>query len=78
MHLVFRHAGIESSPAGDAALDELRTYHAEQNLWEHVPADVVPALRRLRALYLRLVVVSNANGVLHRAFDRIGLTRYST
>ena len=41
-----------------------------------MPADVVPALQRLSALGLKLVVVSNANGVLHRAFDRLGLTRY--
>ena len=51
-------------------------YHAEHNLWEFVPADVVPALQRLSTLGLKLVVVSNANGVLHRAFDRLGLTRY--
>ena len=41
-----------------------------------MPADVVPALQRLSALGLKLVVVSNANGVLHRAFDRLGLTQY--
>jgi FMN phosphatase YigB (HAD superfamily) len=35
---------------------------------------VVPALVRLRAAGLRLVVVSNANGRLRAAFDRIGLT----
>ena len=28
----------------------------------------------LRAMGLRLVVLSNANGTLHRAFDRLGLT----
>ena len=33
-----------------------------------------PSLAALRALGLRLVVVSNANGALHRAFDRLGLT----
>jgi len=31
-------------------------------------------LAALRARGLRLVVVSNANGTLHRAFDRVGLT----
>jgi len=76
MYGVIHHAGLGDSPAVDAALDELRAYHAEHNLWEHVPDDVVPTLNRLRALNVRLVVVSNANGVLHRAFDRIGLTGY--
>jgi HAD superfamily hydrolase (TIGR01509 family) len=74
MHGVLQNADVERSPAADAALAELNAYHAEHNLWEHVPADVVPTLQRLRALDLRLVVVSNANGVLHKAFDRLGLT----
>ena len=37
--------------------------------------DVKPALGRLRALGLTLVVVSNANGRLRHLFDRLGLTR---
>jgi HAD superfamily hydrolase (TIGR01549 family) len=76
MDLVLDKAGVPRTQSVDAALDELRAYHAEHNLWEHVPADVVPALERLGALGLRLVVVSNANGVLHRMFDRVGLTRH--
>lgn len=40
------------------------------------PHDVVPMLQRLRADGLRLVVVSNANGLLHAMFDRVGLTPY--
>jgi putative hydrolase of the HAD superfamily len=35
---------------------------------------VLPALAALRAKGFRLVVLSNANGTLHRAFDRLGLT----
>ena len=46
MHGVMHHAGAGDSPGVDAALDELRAYHAEHNLWEHVPGDVVPALQR--------------------------------
>jgi putative hydrolase of the HAD superfamily len=76
MDLVFEGAGVPRSPATDAAVAELAAYHAEHNLWEHVPEDVVPTLQRLRPLVPRLVVVSNANGVLQRAFDRLGLTRY--
>ena len=49
-------------------------YHTEHNLWEDVPPDVFPALERLRRLGVTLAVASNANGALHRAFDRLGLT----
>jgi HAD superfamily hydrolase (TIGR01509 family) len=76
MELVLENAGVTLGQASAAALRELRAYHAEHNLWEHVPADVVPALERLGRLGLKLVVVSNANGVLHRMFDRVGLTRH--
>ena len=76
MELVLENAGIALDARTAAALEELRAYHAEHNLWEFVPADVVPALQRLSTLGLKLVVVSNANGVLHRAFDRLGLTQY--
>jgi HAD superfamily hydrolase (TIGR01549 family) len=76
MELVLQNAGIRVDGAVDAALRELRGYHAEHNLWESVPDDVRPALERLSSLGLKLVVVSNANGVLHRLFDRLGLTRH--
>jgi HAD superfamily hydrolase (TIGR01549 family) len=76
MDLVFEGAGVPRGPETDAAVVEIASYHAEHNLWEHVPADVVPALERLRTLVPKLVVVSNANGVLHRAFERLGLVQY--
>ncbi len=72
-NLVLEHAHVARSPATDEALEELHAYHAEHNLWELVPADVVPALERLRALVPRLVVVSNANGRLHVVMERLGL-----
>src|SRR5690349_23486962 len=61
-NLVLGEAGVELSAATEAALAELYAYHHDRNLWEVVPPDVAPALTRLRALGLRLVVVSNANG----------------
>jgi HAD superfamily hydrolase (TIGR01549 family) len=70
---VLAEAGIAQTDRTDAALAELHRYHDEVNLWEHVPADVVPALTRFRELGLQLVVVSNANGKLHVLFERIGL-----
>ena len=38
-----------------------------------MPADVVPALQRLRASGRKLVVVSNANGRMRAALDRVGI-----
>jgi len=73
-NLVLNGAGVALSDATAAALDELQVYHREFNLWESVPDEVRPALAVLRARGLQLVVVSNANGALHRAFDRLGLT----
>lgn len=72
--LVFREAGTVIGPATNAALADLHAYHQTHNLWETVPDEVLPALAALRASGRRLVVLSNANGTLHRAFDRLGLT----
>ncbi len=71
---VLRHAGMTATDATARALADVRVYHDAHNVWEHVPDDVVPALVALRALGVRLVVVSNANGRLHAMFDRVGLT----
>ena len=75
-HLTFDAAGVTAGDARTPALDDLWAYHQEHNLWEHVPADVVPTLDRLRAAGLTLAVASNANGVLQHLFDRLGLTPY--
>jgi HAD superfamily hydrolase (TIGR01509 family) len=73
-NLVLTEAGVSLSDATAAALAELHTYHQTHNLWETVPDEVLPSLAALRASGRRLVVLSNANGTLHRAFDRLGLT----
>ncbi len=75
-NLLLAQAGIDRSPATDRALEELHAYHAEHNLWELVPDDVVPALERLRRRAARMVVVSNANGRLHVMLERLGLARF--
>jgi len=72
-NLVLKHAGVALSPATDAALAELKAYHETQNLWESIADEVAPALARLRALGLKLVVVSNANGRLAFLMERLGL-----
>lgn len=73
-NLTLEEAGIALNAGTTAALDELQEYHRRENLWEEVPADVVPTLLSLRAMGLRLVVVSNANGRLRHLFDRLELT----
>ncbi len=74
--LVLLEAGIDLSPAAQAALAEVRAYHRSENLWESVPAFVKPALSELRGAGYQLVVVSNANGTVHKLFDRVGLSQY--
>lgn len=73
--LVLDAAGVPRSAAREEALNAIRAYHARHNLWETVPADVIPALGRLRALGLRIGVVSNANGTLCAKFERLGLAQ---
>lgn len=75
-NLVLHHAGVAQNAGTDAALAELREYHRQENLWEHVEPDVIPALAALKERGLKLVVVSNANGRLRHLFDRIGLTKW--
>src|SRR5919197_296116 len=74
--LVLTHAGVPLSESTAKALDDLQEYHREMNLWETVPDFVVPALRQLRTGGYRLVVVSNSNRTLHRAFARLGLDAF--
>jgi HAD superfamily hydrolase (TIGR01509 family) len=73
---VFLRAGVTSESAIDAALGDLQRYHDQYNLWERVPPDVIPALRRLKAAGRTLVVVSNANGRMREALDRVGIGPY--
>jgi HAD superfamily hydrolase (TIGR01549 family) len=72
--MIFERAHIPLSTATTDALAELHRYHQEFNLWGYMPADVMPSLRALRNLGLRLVIVSNANGTVARLAERLGLT----
>jgi HAD superfamily hydrolase (TIGR01509 family) len=75
-NLVLYHAGVKQDAGTDAALLELREYHRQENLWEHIAPDVAPTLAALRDRGLKLVVVSNANGRLRHLFDRLDLTKW--
>jgi putative hydrolase of the HAD superfamily len=75
-HLTFDAAGVPGGDVRQAALHDVWAYHQTYNLWEHVPADVFAALDRLRATGITMAIASNANGVLQRMFDRVGLTPY--
>lgn len=75
-NLVLAAAGVALSDATEAALAELHEYHRDRNLWEYVPAGVIPALEAMNRLGLRITVVSNANGTLCAHMDRLGLSRY--
>ena len=71
--LVLTHAGVPISAETQAALADLQVYHADQNLWETVPDGVPEALDAFRALGLKLIVVSNANGRARFLLERLGL-----
>ena len=71
-------AGVPADAPVQDALDELWAYHSEHNLWEYVPPYVRPALERLAGTGLALAIGSNANGIIHRVFERAGLRRFFT
>lgn len=74
---VLRGTGAEASDGAlRAAVGELCRLHVRENLWDDVPEDVAPALGRLRALGLTLLVLSNANGTVRAMFERVGLAPY--
>lgn len=72
-NLIFEETGVPVTAAVEEALAELHAYHQESNLWELVPAGVLPALAALRERGLKLTIVSNANGKLRGLFNRVAL-----
>ena len=74
--VMFERAGVPADAPLGTVFDELWAYHSAHNLWEYVPPDVVPALERLAATGVTLAIGSNANGIIHRVFERAGLRRY--
>jgi putative hydrolase of the HAD superfamily len=74
--VMFERAGIPADAPTARVFEDLWSYHSEHNLWEYVPPDVAPALERLAATGVTLAIGSNANGIIHRVFERAGLRRY--
>jgi putative hydrolase of the HAD superfamily len=72
-NLVLAEVGIARSGDTDAALAEVKAWHDRHNLWDDVPEGVRESLERFRGAGLRLAVVSNSNGTLRPALDRLGL-----
>ena len=72
--LILEQAGIAPDDRTRDALAELHAYHQVSNLWEHMPDDVLPSLREMKALGQQLVIVSNANGTVQQLAERLGLT----
>jgi HAD superfamily hydrolase (TIGR01549 family) len=72
-NLILERAGITPSAASTAALEELHVYHQASNLWEYMPPEVLPSLRAIRDMGLKMAVVSNANGTICAAADRLGI-----
>src|SRR5262245_57242587 len=68
-----RAAGLTRMPT--SAFERLRRYQDTLCLWEDVMDGVVPALERLKQTF-RLGIVSNANGTVRTAFERVGLARF--
>jgi len=69
------HGLVEAERERKAArlLQRIRTPEAQDRLWSHVPADLPPALARLREHGLRLVVVSNSDGTVEAKLSSAGL-----
>jgi len=74
--IMFERAGVPADAPMQGVLAELWAYHTEHNLWEYVPPEARAAVERLAASGLPLAIGSNANGIIHRVFERTGLRRY--
>lgn len=69
---LLEEGGLEA-PLARAMIAPLRASHDRLNLWRSVPADLRPALERVRAAGLRLAIVSNSEGRLPELLEHVGL-----
>lgn len=69
---LLEEAGLAASDAR-AMIAPLRRAHDELNLWRSVPADLSPALDRVRAAGVRVAIVSNSEGRLPELLEHTGI-----
>ena len=69
---LLEEGGLEQRLAR-AMVAPLRASHDRLNLWRSVPAELPPALERVRAAGLRLAIVSNSEGRLPELLEHVGL-----
>ena len=73
---ILDEAGIDSEGFLQPALSRLQVRQARQNIWNHLPEDVLPLLTRLKEKEYRLAVVSNSNGTVEDKLGEIGIARF--
>jgi putative hydrolase of the HAD superfamily len=73
--LVFERAGIDPALV-PSLLAKLWPEHVALNLWCRVPEGLGEALDAVRALGVKVVVVSNSEGMLDVLFERLGIARH--
>jgi putative hydrolase of the HAD superfamily len=57
-------------------VDDLWSEHVRTNLWSLVPEGFGPAIERARAKGVKIVLVSNSEGMLDTLFERLGIARH--
>jgi putative hydrolase of the HAD superfamily len=68
-------AGVEAS-ALPAVLDVVWRDHERKNLWWKVPAGLGEALDAIRALGVKVAIISNSEGMLERLFQELGVREH--
>ncbi len=72
---LLEEAGLSSAHAR-AMLEPLRRAHDRLNLWRRVPSELGPALERVRALGIRIAIVSNSEGRLPELLEHVGVAHH--
>jgi len=74
-HTLFRESGVPDH-AVDAVGERLRAAHMDDHMWTHVEPGTAEALEGLLDAGFRLAVISNADGRMEAALERVGLRRH--
>lgn len=70
-----QRAGLEEARV-PALLDAAWTVHEAKNLWCKVPEGLGEALDAIRALGVKVAIISNSEGMLERLFTELGVLRH--